>query len=96
MNQETKIKLKKEAHHLKPIILIGQKGLTEAVISETDVALKAHECIKIKISGWEKADRNAMIEELCNSLKAEFVDSIGHTSILYRKNNEQNTSRKSK
>jgi RNA-binding protein len=93
MNQDIKIKLKRDAHHLKPVILIGQKGLTDAVITETDVALKAHECIKIKISGWEKPDRQVMISELCKQLNAEFVDSIGHTSIVYRKNHASNTSK---
>lgn len=96
MNQEQKLHLKKMAHHLKPVILIGQKGLTDAVVAETDVALKAHECIKIKISGWEKEDRHQIIQQLCQQLKADFIDTIGHTSILFRKNNESKSNRSTK
>ena len=79
--------LKKSAHHLKPIILIGQKGLTEAVIAETDIALNTHECIKIKITGWEKEDGNDIIQKICESLQAQYVHAIGHIFVIYRKQN---------
>lgn len=46
--------LKAKAHHLKPVILLGAKGLTPAVVEETNVALTAHELIKVKLSGVEK------------------------------------------
>ena len=80
--------LKAKAHHLKPVVLLGAKGLTPAVISETDVALVAHELIKVKINGAEKEDRQAMAAELCQALQAELVQLIGNTAILYRQNEE--------
>ena len=80
--------LKAKAHHLKPVVLLGAKGLTPAVISETDVALLAHELIKVKINGAEKEDRKAIAVELCQQLKASLVQLIGNTAILYRKNIE--------
>ena len=49
--------LKAKAHNLKPVVLMGAKGLTQAVIDETEIALLAHELIKIKINGQEKNDR---------------------------------------
>ncbi|EHL29336.1 ribosome assembly RNA-binding protein YhbY [Legionella drancourtii] len=81
--------LKAQAHHLKPVVLLGAKGLTEAVIAETNIALLAHELIKVKINGAEKEDRILMANELCQQLKAELVQLIGNTAIVYRKNEEQ-------
>ncbi len=78
--------LKAQAHHLKPVVLLGAKGLTPAVIEETNVALVAHELIKEKINGAEKADRQTMAAELCQALKAELVQLIGNTAVIYRKN----------
>lgn len=80
--------LKAKAHHLKPVVLLGAKGLTDAVIAETDVALTSHELIKVKINGAEKEDRLAMTHTLCDQLKAELVQMIGNTAIIYRKNSE--------
>lgn len=81
--------LKAQAHHLKPVVLLGAKGLTEAVIAETDIALNAHELIKVKINGAEKEDRIEMTDMLCQQLEAELVQMIGHTAIIYRKKKEQ-------
>lgn len=88
MNKELLLKLRKQAHHLKPIILIGQKGLTEAVLNETDIALNAHECIKIKIGSCERDVRPEMINQICQSLKAQLIDTIGHIAVIYRKNEQ--------
>ncbi len=86
MDTSLKQSLKAQAHHLKPVILLGAKGLTEAVVAETNIALLSHELIKVKISGAEKEDRLSMAHDLCAQLKAEFVQMIGNTAIIYRKN----------
>lgn len=90
MDTTFKQSLKAQAHHLKPVILLGAKGLTEAVVAETNIALLSHELIKVKINGAEKEDRLEMAHELCQQLKAELVQMIGNTVILYRKNEEKN------
>lgn len=86
MDTSTKQLLKSKAHHLKPVILLGAKGLTPAVVDETNVALVAHELIKVKINGAEKSDRQAMVLDLCQQLNAELIQMIGHIAVLYRKN----------
>lgn len=86
MNTSFKQSLKAQAHHLKPVVLLGSKGLTPAVIEETNVAITAHELIKVKINGAEKAERLVIANELCEQLAAELVQLIGHTAIIYRKN----------
>ena len=85
MNTTFKQTLKAKAHHLKPVVLLGAKGLTPAVIEETEVAINAHELIKVKINGAEKEDRQLMAMELCQQLRAELVQLIGSTAIIYRK-----------
>lgn len=89
MNTSFRQSLKAQAHHLKPVVLLGAKGLTEAVIAETNIALLAHELIKVKIGGAEKEDRILMANELCQQLAAELVQLIGSTAIIYRKNKDK-------
>lgn len=89
MDSSLKKSLKAQAHHLKPVVLLGAKGLTEAVIAETNIALLSHELIKVKINGAEKEDRQLMAGELCQQLHAELVQMIGNTVIMYRKNEEK-------
>jgi RNA-binding protein len=77
--------LKAQAHHLKPVIIMGSKGLTPALVAEANVAIDAHELIKVKINGAEKEDRVKMANELCRQLPADLVQLIGNTAIIYRK-----------
>lgn len=86
MDSTTRKTLKSAAHHLKPVILIGSKGLTQAVADETNIALQAHELIKVKINGAEKEERAQMAADLCAQLGAELVQLIGFTAIIFRKN----------
>ncbi len=88
MDTSIKQALKAKAHHLKPVVLLGAKGLTPAVVSETNLALLTHELIKVKINGAEKTERQAMATDLCQQLQAELVQLIGNTAVLYRKNIE--------
>jgi RNA-binding protein len=88
VNPAQKKKLKSQAHPLKPVITIGQQGLTDAVLKETDLTLNAHELIKIKIRA-EKATRQQICEHLCQKLQAEPVQHIGQIIVVYRKNPEK-------
>ncbi|MGQ3891497.1 YhbY family RNA-binding protein [Legionella sp. CNM-4043-24] len=85
MNTSFRQSLKAKAHHLKPIILMGAKGLTPALIEETSLALDVHELIKIKMNGVEKDDRRLVAEDLCQQLQAELVQLIGNTAVVYRR-----------
>jgi len=80
--------LKAKAHALRPVVLIGNHGLTEAVIQEIDIALTAHELIKIKIAGQEKAIRQAFLTQICDRSRAELVQAIGSVGVIYRKRQE--------
>ncbi|RMH61935.1 MAG: ribosome assembly RNA-binding protein YhbY [Zetaproteobacteria bacterium] len=76
--------LKQRAHHLKPVIRLGQKGLTDAVVTETDQALAHHELIKVHIAHDDRHTRAALAEQLAQACDADLVSQIGKVSILYR------------
>jgi RNA-binding protein len=82
-------KFKAQAHSLKPVVLLGGKGLTPAVINEINAALDAHELIKVKITGDDRDARRAVIDEICAQTQAELVQVMGHVATLYRKNMEK-------
>jgi len=83
---QTQIKfLKAQAHHRKPVVSVGNAGLTPAVLREVDIALKAHELIKMKLPALERAERQALIETACNESGAEAVQHIGRIAVLYRR-----------
>jgi len=76
--------LKAAAHHLNPVVMIGQEGLSEAVIRETDRSLRAHELIKVRVAGDDRETRQAILEALCEALRCAAVQSIGKLLVLYR------------
>ena len=78
--------LKAKAHALKPVIRVGQKGFDENVLAELNIALDAHELVKIKLAGIEKETRDALIVNICEQAEAEFVQSIGHVLVVFRQN----------
>nr|WP_305891045.1 ribosome assembly RNA-binding protein YhbY [Methylomonas sp. WSC-7] len=77
--------MKAQAHPLNPVVIIGQAGLTDAVIKEINVALDAHELIKVKIRA-ERDERAAIREQICAQTQAELVQSIGQIAVIYRLN----------
>jgi RNA-binding protein len=79
-----KKQLRKKAHSLKPVVMIGQHGLTEAVLAEIDLALNAHELIKVRVRGADKNERTEQIAQIEQQLNAEVVHQIGGIIVLYR------------
>ena len=78
-------KLRAAAHSLNPVVMIGQLGLTTAVLTEIDGALNAHELIKVKIRA-EKDERLQMSHQICQESGAILVQNIGQIAVFYRKN----------
>jgi RNA-binding protein len=72
-------------HHLNPVVSIGNNGLTEQVMKEIELALNAHELIKIKVSGDDRALRIKMLEDICEKSGAAAVHHIGKQLVIYRK-----------
>ena len=80
--------LKAKAHKLEPVVLIGNKGLTDAVLAEVDLALKSHELIKVRAPGLERDDRERAFNEACERTGADLVQVVGKVAVLYRKKPE--------
>lgn len=76
--------LKARAHKLKPVVQTGDKGLTDAVLAEAELAIEHHELIKVRLAGAERAERAKMAERLVKALDADMVGMIGAVVILYR------------
>jgi RNA-binding protein len=72
------------AHALKPVILIGNAGVSDGVVAETSRALDDHELIKVRLPGQAREDRDAALESLASRSGAALVGRIGHVAILYR------------
>ncbi len=73
-----------DAHHLDPVVLIGGDGLTEAVRKEVDAALNAHGLIKIRVFSDDRTGRDAMLQDLADSLSAAPIQHIGKLLVLWR------------
>ncbi len=76
--------LKAQAHALKPVVMIGSQGLSEAVLKEAERAIAAHELIKIRVLGDERDAREAYLAQLCEALNAAPVQHIGKLLLIYR------------
>ena len=75
---------KAQAHHLEPVVIIGDAGLTPAVLREIDVHLKSHELIKIRVADDDRDARTAMIGTIVEALDASPVQHIGKILVMYR------------
>lgn len=76
-------KFKAQAHTLNPVVMIGQAGLTGAVLAEIELALNSHELIKIRIRA-EREERKTLSEKICQDTGAELIQSIGQIIVIYR------------
>lgn len=87
LNGKQRRKLRALGHHLEPVVLVGQSGVTEGVIAATDQALEDHELIKIKV-GEGPEDRHEAAERLAESTSSEVAQVLGRTVLLFRKRKE--------
>lgn len=73
------------AHHRKPVVTVGDAGLTDNVIAEIDQALAHHELIKVKIRMGDRESRQQAIAAICEKTSCEEVQKIGQVAVFYRK-----------
>jgi len=81
--------LKGVAHSLKPVVQLGNNGLTEAVVAEIDYALNHHELIKVKIPTDDRENKALIVEAICRETNATQVQVIGKTLVIYRESAEK-------
>ena len=73
-----------EAHHLEPVVMIGNAGTTPAVVREVDAALRAHGLVKVRVALDERAAREAVLASLADELGAAPIQHIGKLIVLWR------------
>ena len=88
LSSKIKQQFRASAHSLKPVVMIGNNGLTESVLLEIERALIVHELIKIRINAATSKERDEMIQRICEEHSAELIQTIGHIVVVYRKNEE--------
>ena len=77
------------AHDLKPVILVGGKGVTDGLVAETANALQIHELIKVKVAAEDREARDLAIATLADAADAALIARIGNIAVMYRPRAEQ-------
>lgn len=85
LSERQKKALRRHAHALKPVVIVGQRGLTDAVVTATDEALEHHELVKIRFAGCDRTTRDRLIRELARRTGAVPVQRVGFVLTLYRR-----------
>ena len=88
INSKQRSKLRALAHHLKPIVIVGKAGIIEGAVSSIDKALDDHELIKVKLSD-DKEVKAQFISIIENDLSAFIIGNVGHTFIIFRRQNDK-------
>ncbi|WP_233863717.1 YhbY family RNA-binding protein [Paraburkholderia adhaesiva] len=84
LTAEQRSELRSAAHALKPVVLIGAEGLTDAVLKEIKVHLAAHQLIKVRVFGDEREERIAIYEDICDRLNAAPIQHIGKLLVIWK------------
>ena len=88
LNNKQKQYLKGLAHPLKPVVMLGNNGLTEGVLAEIELALQHHELIKVKVAAEERETKTLIVDAIVRETKASNVQVIGNMLVLYRPSTE--------
>ena len=81
--------LKARAHALKPVVTVGNARLSAAVLKEIETSLRAHDLIKIRVTGDDRDARQALLGEICSRADASPVQHIGKILVVYRESREE-------
>jgi len=86
LNEQQKKFLRGLGHQRKPLIIVGDAGLTESLMAEFESTLSHHELIKVRVRVGDRDARDAIITQLCERSGAVLVQRIGNVALLYRPN----------
>ena len=73
-------------HQLKPLVAVGDAGLSNSVMQEFESTISHHELIKVRIRAGSRENRDSLIDELCRQGSANLVQRIGNVALIYRPN----------
>lgn len=83
--------LRAAAHPLQPVVLVGDRGLSDAVLLEIDRSLNAHELIKIRVAGAARPERESMLASICERLSCAPVHHLGRVLVVFRPHEQDTT-----
>jgi RNA-binding protein len=86
LNEANKKFLRGLGHQLKPLIMVGDAGLTESLLAEFESTLDHHELIKVRVRVGDRKARDEIIEKLCSESAATLIQRIGNVALLYKAN----------
>ena len=86
LSEHQKKYLRSLGHHLKPLIMVGDKGLSDSVLAEYESTLNHHELIKVRVRVGDRDARDAVIRKLCDDSSAILIQRIGNVALLFRQN----------
>jgi RNA-binding protein len=81
--------LKGLAHSLKPVVQLGNNGLTEGVLAEIEGAINHHELIKVKVPTDDKAEKALIMDAIVRETGAVKLQTIGHVLVLFKPSDEK-------
>ena len=85
LTEKQKRHLRQIAHSLKPVVIVGDAGVTEGLVRELDLSLEHHELLKVRVNAEDRDSRQALIEALCEKTRSTLVQRVGHVAVLYRR-----------
>jgi RNA-binding protein len=86
LSESQKKYLRGLGHDLKPLIMVGDAGLSAALLAEYESTIAHHELIKVRVKAGDRASRDEMIDKLCSGSGAALVQRVGNMALLYRSN----------
>jgi RNA-binding protein len=88
LSEKQKKHLRRLAHPLSPVVMLGNAGLTDGVVSELDRALTDHELVKVSARVGERDARSEALASLASRTCAEIVQQVGNVGVFYRRRKE--------
>ncbi|MGD2083719.1 MAG: ribosome assembly RNA-binding protein YhbY [Chromatiales bacterium] len=89
LSEKQKRHLRGLAHPLKPVVIVGQAGVTPSVLAEVASALDTHELVKVKVNAGDREARSVMVGQIVRETGADPVQRIGQVLVLFRRNTEK-------
>lgn len=89
LSETQKKHLRGLGHHLHPLIMVGDAGVSDALLKEFNSTIDHHELIKVKVRAADREQRDAMIEDICQRGQAELVKRVGNVALMFRRNAEK-------
>lgn len=86
LNEHQKKYLRGLGHQLKPLVMVGDSGLSDSLLAEYETTLSHHELIKVRVRVGDRDARDAIINKLCTDSSAILIQRIGNVALLFRQN----------